>query len=125
MALEMQDLSSSSSSDIDRLDQSDFEVGDTEIARALGQEVEHVRAPGRSRVHTAFRALGVLMLVVGVIAALGFIFLGERERDIEQKELYDELKQVEIFVQYMPEEELLPFEEVDGATLKTTDPPPM
>ena len=125
MAFEMQELSSSSSSDIDRLDQSDFEVGDSEIVRALSQpQLENLpRAAGRSRFHTAFRAFGVLLLVVGVVAALGFIFYGERERVVEQQQqLYDELKQVEIFVQYIPEAE---FEELDGDALKMTDPPPI
>ncbi len=123
MALELQDLSGSSSSDGEQLD---FEIPDTEIARALGMPVDEEAAPARqgpSRVRFALKTAGALFFFVAVVAAMGFIFYGEREREIEQDHLAEELRMVETFVQYMPEEEA-PVELV-AATLKTTDPPPM
>ena len=98
---------------------------DTEIARALGLPVDEAPAPrsSSSRLRFVVKAAGTLFFFVAVVAALGFIFYGERERDIEQEHLVQELHMVESFVQYMPEE--LPAEELLDDTLKTTDPPPM
>lgn len=125
MALEMQELSGSSDGE-----QLDLEVPDSEIARALNQpnnvddNEAGPRTPNRpSRARSALRTFGLMFAIVGVIAALGFIFYGQRERDIEQAHLVEELKQVETFVQYLPDEE--PLDELAAATLKITDPPPM
>lgn len=122
MEFEMQELSTSSGSEIDA---SDLEVADSEIVRALHTPDPQTRpVSSHSRVHTAVRAVGMLFLVVAVIGALGFIFYSQREQELEQRELFDELKMVESFVQYEPE--VLPVEgDLDAIALKTTDPPPM
>lgn len=117
MAFELQELSTSSSASEGELD---LEVPDTEIARALSQPVGSVSSrPGRGG--RALRIFGTLLVVVGVIAALGFMFYGEREHTLEETRLADELQRVEAFVQY----DVLLAGEEDPATLKTTDPPPM
>lgn len=117
---EMQELSTSSSSDGEPLEQSEFEVPDTEIARALSQEIPIPTKQPRCRV--AVRIFGTSMLVVAIIAALGLIFFGERTLYVEEKALQTELQHVEAFVQYEPEVELAT--ESGDATLKMTDPPP-
>lgn len=129
MVLDMQELSSNSSSDGEFIDRTDFELPDTEIARALGQptyeEMQRVVPASPSRWRRALTVAGTMFLVVGVLAAMGFIFYGEREISDEQQQLRDELFQVESFVQYEPELLVLPEEELADVTLKTTDPPPM
>lgn len=117
---EMQELSTSSSSDGEPLEQSEFEVPDTEIARALSQELP---APIKhSRWRVAVRGVGLSIVVVAIIAAFGLLLFGERTMYVEEKALQDELLQVEAFIQYAPEVELAT--ESGDATLKMTDPPP-
>lgn len=121
MAFELQDLSTSSGSDGDV----DFDVPDTEIARALNQpeEVGDVATERPSRWRFALKTMGIMFAVLGVIAALGFIFNVQHENELDQVQLKEELHQVEVFVQYFPDKE--PLDDLSEETLKTTDPPPM
>lgn len=124
MDLELQELSTNSSSDGER---SEYDIRDHEIVEALraGEEIMAPAPQRPSRVWTVARGFGMLMLVVGVVAALGFIFYDGQQTQKEQQHLIEEMKQIEAFVQFEPEEVVFVEEEFSGDTLKITDPPPM
>lgn len=119
----MQELSTSSSSDGER---SEYDIRDREIAQSLRVDEESIIPvpPSRSRVRTALRGFGLLMMVVGVVAAFGFIFYGGMEEHNERTRLEAELKQVEAFVQYEPEEVVFVEEDFSDDTLVMIAPPP-
>lgn len=129
MALEMQDLSGSSSDgerqfeyDVTN-DTNEYTVSDVEIAQALhGQEVTSGN-PSKSRLRQAVRFIGIMVAVMGMIAAAAFIFYNGQVQHVEQEKLAEELKLVEAFVQYDPET-IVYVEELPEGTLNMIDPPP-
>jgi hypothetical protein len=130
MALEMQDLSGSSSDGDSQSEYditgnaSEYSVSDVEIAQALhGNEAAPAKITGPSRLWQAVRFIGIMVAVVGMIAAAGYIFYDGQIQHVEQERLSEELKMVEAFVQYEPET-IVYVEELPEGTLKITDPPP-
>ncbi len=124
--LEMQELSTASSSDGER---SEYDIRDKEIVNALRvdeeQQVPLPRTTSKSSVHRFARRFGLFLFVVACVAAVGMIFYGGRQEYEARRDLEQELKQVEQFVQYEPKEVVFVEEEFSEATLKMTDPPPM
>lgn len=124
--LEMQELSTASSSDGER---SEYDIRDKEIVEALRVDDEHqVSMPHtspKSSAHTFVRGFGLFLVVVACLAAIGIIFYGGHQEYTARKNLELELKEVEQFVQYEPKEVIFVEEEFSDATLKMTDPPPM
>ena len=127
MALVLQDLSESSS-DGERHSEydvtGDYTVSDVEIAQALHGHDEtvgrHVRRT--TRVEYAIRFI-TIMVVVGAIAALAYVFYDGPLQHSKQEHLAEELEMVKAFVQYEPET-FVHVEELPDGILKITDPPP-